>query len=85
MPYIHRTQEETRRAILQIFVDEGRTLTRKEIVEGLGRTKSPHILDMIERLVGEGILTKSTITRHNGVTGYVYLLVQMPSEETKNA
>jgi predicted transcriptional regulator len=72
MPYVHRTQDETRSAIFEIVASSSRPLSRREIAEALGRAKSPHILNMIESLVEQGYFVRTITTRHNGVQGYAY-------------
>lgn len=74
MTYTHRTEAETRQTILKILAGSANALTRKQIAIGLGRSKSPHILEIIEALVEEGKLEKSIYVHHNGVQGYAYQL-----------
>lgn len=49
-----------------------RAMNRKEICEAIGRSKSPHILDMIEHLVDGGYLVKSVSETFNKREQYVY-------------
>lgn len=72
MPQDHRPRTETRQMMIDIVAASERPLTRTEIVNRLNRKKTPHLIDMMDRLVADGIFTRSIVTFNNGVTGYVY-------------
>lgn len=72
MPQDHRPRTETRQMMIDIVAQSERPLTRTEIVNRLNRKKTPHLIDMMDRLVADGIFTRSIVTFNNGVTGYVY-------------
>ncbi len=58
--------------MIDIVAASERPLTRTEIVNRLNRKKTPHLIDMMDRLVADGIFSRSIVTFNNGVTGYVY-------------
>ncbi len=68
----HRPRTETRQMMIDIVAQSERPLTRTEIVNRLNRKKTPHLIDMMDRLVADGIFARSIVTFNNGVTGYVY-------------
>ena len=72
MPQDHRPRSETRQLMIDIVASSERPLTRSEIVNRLNRKKTPHLIDMMDRLVQDGVFTRSIVTFNNGVTGYVY-------------
>jgi len=76
MPQDHRPRSETRRMMIEIVAESDRPLTRTQIVAGLNRKKTPHLIDMMDGLVDEGIFQRDVVTFHNGVSGYVYSLAQ---------
>lgn len=68
----HRPLSETRQLMIDIVARSAEPLTRTEIVNRLNRKKTPHLIDMMDKLVDEGIFRKDVHTFHNGVTGYRY-------------
>jgi predicted transcriptional regulator len=76
MPQDHRPRSETRRMMIEIVAKSENPLTRTQIVNGLNRKKTPHLIDMMDNLVDENIFQRNVVTFHNGVTGYVYSLAQ---------
>jgi len=72
MPQDHRPLSETRQLMIAIVAQSEEPLTRSEIVNRLNRKKTPHLIDMMDRLWQEGVFRRSIRTFHNGVTGYVY-------------
>lgn len=68
----HRTRDVTRDLIVRVLRQSHRPMTRTELARALNRKKTPHLIDMIEDLVAEGVLLRDTTTFHNGVSGYVY-------------
>jgi len=68
----HRPRHETRRLIFEAVRDSDEPLTRTQIARALNRRKSPHLIDMIDEMVTENILTRTVKVFHNGVQGYVY-------------
>ena len=76
MPQDHRPRSETRKMMINIVAKSDRPLTRTQIVNGLERKKTPHLIDMMDGLVTEGIFSRTVITFNNGVTGFVYSLAK---------
>ncbi len=68
----HRPSSETRQMMIDIVAKSEKPLTRTEIVNRLQRKKTPHLVNMMNSLVEEGIFVRSMVTFRNGVTGYVY-------------
>ncbi len=68
----HRPRSQTRQLMIDIVARSERPLTRTEIVNRLNRKKTPHLIDMMDALVDEGVFRRSIHTFNNGVTGYVY-------------
>ena len=77
----HRPLSETRQMMVDIVTRSERPLTRTEIVNRLNRKKTPHLINMMDALVDEGIFRRSIVTFNNGVTGYVYLAAQAYARE----
>ncbi|MDQ7028026.1 MAG: hypothetical protein Q9P44_20990 [Anaerolineae bacterium] len=70
----HRSRDTARQLILQVLANADSGLTRTQIAEALGRSKTPHLIDLIEELVDEGYLTRRVKLFGNGVEGYIYRL-----------
>ena len=70
----HRPRDEARELILQALADAKSGLTRTQIANAMERAKTPHLIDLIEELVDEGILTRHVKVFGNGVEGYIYSL-----------
>lgn len=70
----HRPRDTARELILQAITEANSGLTRTQIADALERTKTPHLIDLIEELVDEGYLTRHVKLFGNGVEGYVYSL-----------
>ncbi len=68
----HRPRSETRQMMIDIVARSKRPLTRTEIVNRLNRKKTPHLINMMDSLVDDGVFSRSIVTFNNGVTGYVY-------------
>lgn len=68
----HRPRSATRQMMIDIVARSETPLTRTQIVNRLNRKKTPHLIDMMDALVDEGIFYRSIVTFNNGVTGYVY-------------
>lgn len=68
----HRPRSETRQMMIDIVAKSEKPLTRSEIVNRLKRKKTPHLINMMNSLVEEGVFLRSMVTFNNGVTGYVY-------------
>lgn len=76
MPQDHRPRSETRKMMIDLVATSDNPLTRTQIVNGLNRKKTPHLIDMMDGLVDEGIFSRNVVTFNNGVTGYVYSLTK---------
>lgn len=70
-PY-HRTRDDTRSLIIDVVTRSNRPLTRTQIARAIGRKKSPNLIDILNDLVKENVLSCGVKTFHNGVEGYVY-------------
>ena len=68
----HRARDEARQMIIQAVSDANAGLTRTQIANVLERTKTPHLIDLIEELVEEGHLVRHVKVFGNGVEGYIY-------------
>ena len=68
----HRSRDEARQMILQAVIGANSGLTRTQIANVLERTKTPHLIDLIEELVEEGHLVRHVKVFGNGVEGYIY-------------
>ena len=68
----HRPRSATRQMMIDIVARSDTPLTRTQIVNRLNRKKTPHLINMMDALVDEGIFYRSIVTFNNGVTGYVY-------------
>ena len=80
MSQVHRPKTETRELMIDIVARSERPLSRTEIVNRLNRKKTPHLIDMMDRLADEGVFQKRLHTFNNGVTGFVYTLGQANAE-----
>lgn len=72
----HRPRDEARQLIIEALAKNPKGLTRTQIAEVLFRTKTPHLINLIEELVNEGILIKKVKIFNNGVEGYLYILLK---------
>ena len=77
----HRPRSKTRQMMIDIVAQSDRPLTRTEIVNRLNRKKTPHLINMMDALVDDGIFNRSIVTFNNGVTGYVYILARQFAQE----
>ena len=62
--------------MIDIVARSERPLPRTEIVNRLNRKKTPHLINMMDALVDDGIFQRSIVTFNNGVTGYVYTVAR---------
>ncbi|MEO1290233.1 MAG: hypothetical protein AAFV93_20980 [Chloroflexota bacterium] len=69
----HRAKDESLDLILTAVQNAPAGLTRTQIARAINRTKTPHLIDLIETLVEEGYLTRRVKVFGNGVEGYIYL------------
>lgn len=69
----HRDREESLSLILSAIEHTPSGLTRTQIARALNRTKTPHLIKLIEGLVEDGYLVRRVRIFGNGVEGYVYL------------
>lgn len=67
--------------MINIVAQSERPLTRTEIVNRLNRKKTPHLINMMDALVDDGVFTRSIVTFSNGVTGYVYSVARQFARE----
>ena len=77
----HRPRSKTRQMMIDIVAQSDRPLTRTEIVNRLNRKKTPHLINMMDALVDDGVFNRSIVTFNNGVTGYVYILSHQFAQE----
>lgn len=71
----HRPKDETLALIVDAVAAAPAGLTRTQIARAIERTKTPHLIDLIESLVDEGYLQRHIKIFGNGVEGYLYLIV----------
>ncbi|MEL6405646.1 MAG: hypothetical protein AAFN11_19995 [Chloroflexota bacterium] len=71
----HRPKDETLALIVDVVANAQGGLTRTQIARALERTKTPHLIELIESLVDEGYLQRHIKIFGNGVEGYLYVLV----------
>ena len=76
MPQDHRPKDQSRQMIVDAILAAGEPLTRTEIARVLRRTKTPHLIALIDKLVEEGYRIRSIVTFKNGVQGYQYDLAE---------
>lgn len=69
----HRARDDSLDLILMAVKNSPAGLTRTQIAHALNRTKTPHLIDLIEALVEEGHITRRIKVFGNGVEGYIYL------------
>lgn len=69
----HRPRDETFNLIVEAIADSD-GLTRTQIATALNRTKTPHLINMIEGLVDNGYLVRHVKIFGNGVQGYIYTI-----------
>lgn len=55
----------------QLYTSE-RPMSRLEIFRSIGRAKSPHLIALLEQMVSDGLITRFSIQRSNGVPIYFY-------------
>ncbi|MCY4072021.1 MAG: hypothetical protein OXG60_12055 [Chloroflexi bacterium] len=75
----HRPRSETRQLMIEVVAKSEKPLTRSEIANRVQRKKTPHLVNMMDSLVEEGIFVRSIITFNNGVTGYIYSIADSRS------
>jgi predicted transcriptional regulator len=71
---INRPKSRTQQLILRAIWETENGMTRTEIARAIDRKKSPHLNNIIDGLVSDGILSRRVVTFHNGVEGYEYSL-----------
>ncbi|GAB5490895.1 MAG: hypothetical protein Phog2KO_11100 [Phototrophicaceae bacterium] len=69
----HRAREKTLNLILQIIEKHPSGLTRTQIATAIERTKTPHLIKLIESLVDDGYVQRQVKIFGNGVEGYLYI------------
>ncbi len=67
--------------MIDIVAQSERPLTRTEIANRLDRKKTPHLINMMDELVENGVFQRSIFTFNNGVTGYVYTVTENLTQE----
>lgn len=77
----HRPRSETRQMMIDIVARSERPLTRTEIVNRLNRKKTPHLINMMDALVADGVFSRNIVTFNNGVTGYIYSVARQFARE----
>ncbi|MGJ3239530.1 MAG: hypothetical protein ACFE0Q_12545 [Anaerolineae bacterium] len=68
----HRAREETLRLITEAVTAHPGGMTRTQIARAIERTKTPHLINLIESLVDTGVLRRQVKVFGNGVEGYIY-------------
>ena len=69
----HRARKKTLNLIMQTIENHPSGLTRTQIAKAIERTKTPHLIKLIESLVDEGYIQRQVKVFGNGVEGYLYL------------
>lgn len=69
----HRARKKTLTLILKTIENHPSGLTRSQIAKALERTKTPHLIRLIESLVEDGYVQRQVKIFGNGVEGYVYI------------
>ena len=62
----HRPRSKTRQMMIDIVARSEKPLTRTEIVNRLQRKKTPHLINMMDTLVDEGIFIRSIVAFNMG-------------------
>ncbi|MCY4020548.1 MAG: hypothetical protein OXG39_14150 [Chloroflexi bacterium] len=75
----HRPRSETRQMMIEVVAKSEKPLTRSEIANRVQRKKTPHLVNLMDSLVDEGIFLRSIVTFNNGVTGYIYSIADSRS------
>ncbi len=75
MPQDHRPRRETVDLILEHLADAS-PMTRTQIARAIKRKKTPHLIDLLDDMVEEGLLSRAVKRFHNGVEGYVYSVIE---------
>lgn len=70
----HRPRDEARELILSVVAKSSNGLSRSQIAKLIERAKTPHLIELIEELVEEGLLSRRLKIYGNGVEGYIYSL-----------
>ena len=83
MPQEHRLKATTQKLIIKLLAESDEPLTRTDIARGLNRSKTPHLINLIDKMVDEGLLVKGVKTFHNGVQGYVYSARPSSEQDSK--
>lgn len=68
----HRPKHETRELIIDVLQSAPKPLSRTQIARAIERRKCPHLNNMIDLLVAEGLVQRTIKTFPTGVQGYVY-------------
>lgn len=68
----HRDRAETRALIVHALYEVGQPMTRLQLARHIARAKTPHLVGLIEELVGEGIVARTQAIGANGVVVYWY-------------
>lgn len=69
----HRAQDKSLNLIVTAIENSPSGLTRTQIARALERTKTPHLIELIENLVEGGFLQRQVKIFGNGVEGYIYI------------
>lgn len=72
----HRARDETLNLITTAIENSPSGLTRTQIADALNRTKTPHLIQLIESLVESGHLRRKVKIFGNGVEGYLYTIAR---------
>lgn len=72
----HRARDNSLGLIMEAVRNNPGGLTRTQIARTLNRTKTPHLIDLIEELVEDGYLQRQIKTFGNGVEGYLYRIAE---------
>lgn len=68
----HRGGAESERLMMEKLYMSNRPMTRLEILKSMGRSKSPHLIEMLEQMVSDGLIIRYEHRQRNGMPIYTY-------------
>jgi hypothetical protein len=67
----HRPVIDTEKMVIQTLYEHQKPMTRLELARALGRSKTPHFVAILERLVDNGLLVRC-VENFRGVPMFLY-------------
>lgn len=68
----HRGRADSARQIMEQLYTSDRPMTRLEILKSVHRSKSPHLIAMLEQMVADGLIVRHEQRQRNGMRIYFY-------------